>query len=137
MDNSVQQKSDSTQFDVKQFNINFDALKSKIRENNNIIDEKTLSQLDKKDNLPKIPIYLQNPETIIFNVKQTWFDIYDDLNKYGFQIQILDKGDRMFYLGLTLIFFALTLYAIYVLFDFDDDVNNKEKIVIEKHFYYK
>lgn len=134
MNNNVQQE-----FDVKQFNINFDAMKSKIKEENNVTEAEVLAKLNDQSNLPKVPIYLQTPEAIIFNVKRTWFDIYDDYNKNGSQIQILDKGDRLFYIGLTLIFFALALYAVYVLFDFDESANkeNKEKVVIEKHFYHK
>lgn len=131
MNNNVQQK-----FDVKQFNVNFDAMKSKTTAQNNVIEAEALDKLNNQNNLPKIPIYLQTPETIIFNVKQTWFDIYDDFDKNGTQIQILDKGDRLFYIGITLIFFALALYAIYVLFDFDEGVKNNEKVVIEKHFYH-
>lgn len=134
MNNNVQQE-----FDVKQFNLNFDAMKSKIKEENNVTEADVLAKLNDQSNLPKVPIYLQTPETIIFNVKRTWFDIYDDYNKNGTQIQIFDKGDRLFYIGLTLLFFAFALYAVYVLLDFDESGNkeNKEKVVIEKHFYHK
>lgn len=133
MNNNVQQE-----FDVKQFNIKFDAMKSKIKANNDVTEAEALQKLNDQNNLPKIPIYLQTPETIIFNVKRTWFDIYDDFGKNGTQIQILYKGDRLFYIGLTLIFFALMLYAVYVLFDFEESEtkDSKEKTIIEKHFYH-
>jgi hypothetical protein len=131
MNNNDQQK-----FDVKQFNVNFDAMKNAVKAESEVTETKILSQLNDRNNLPKIPIYLQTPEMIIFNVKRTWFDIYDDFNLTGMSINIVNKGDRLFYIGLTLIFFALTLYAVYVLFDFDENNNNKDKVIIEKHYYH-
>lgn len=135
MDNitDIQQK-----FDVKQFNVNFDAMKTKTYAESEIIEASKLKALYEKDNLPKVPIYLQTPEEILFNLKRTWFEIYDDFLKNGISVQIFDKGDRLFYIGITFLFFALTLYAIYVLFDFEENSNKdiKEKTIIEKHFYH-
>lgn len=132
MNNNTEQK-----FDVKEFNKGFDTMKNKIKEQNHVTDETILKKLNDSENLPKIPIYLQTPEMILFNIRKTWFDIYDDYQIYGPNIQLLDKNDRLFYLGLTILFFAFVLYAIYILFDVDDELNTKEKVVIEKHFYHK
>lgn len=134
MNNDVQQE-----FDIKKFNVNFDAMKTKIYAENEIVEARKLKELEDKNKLPKVPIYLQTPEEIIFNVKNTWFGIYDDVSHNGFQVQFLDKGDRLFYIGLTFLFFAFALYAVYILFDFDESSKkeNKEITIIEKHFYHQ
>lgn len=132
MNNNPQQE-----FDIKQFNINFDAMKSKISAQNEIIDAETLAKLNNQSNLPKIPIYLQTPEDIIFNVKTTWFNIYDEIVANGFQLQIFDKNDRLFYIGITCLFFAFVLYTIHILFDFDTGEKQETKTIIEKHFYHE
>jgi hypothetical protein len=122
-------------FDVKQFNVQFDAFKQKTAAKNLVTDEQTLQQLNSQANLSQTPIYLQSPETIIFNVKQTWFNIIDDISKYGFSFNLFFTTDRMFYVGLTLVFFALVLYALYVLFDFEEEKH--EQKIIEKHYFYQ
>lgn len=123
------------EFDVKQFNIEFDAMKAKITAENEIKDKQILQELENKENKQKIPVYLQSPEVILFSIKNTWFNIFDDYTKFGLSLKLIDVDDRLFYIGLTFIFFALTLYALYVLFDFEE-VPNTNKI-IENHYYHE
>jgi len=122
-------------FDVKQFNAKFDAFKQKVATNNIVTDEQTLQKLNSQANITKTPIYMQTPEAIIFNVKQTWFDIIDDISKYGFSFDLVFSHDRMFYVGMTFIFFALVLYALFILFDVEEEKH--EQKIIEKHYFYQ
>jgi len=128
---------DQQKFDVKQFNVNFDAMKTKAKQELQIKDANILKQLADNENLPKTPIYLQSFEMIFFNLKNTWFNIYDDSLKYTFNLSILNKDDRLFYIGLTCLLFAFLLYTIQILFDFEENTQKEEKIIVEKHFYHK
>jgi hypothetical protein len=122
-------------FDLKQFNVQFDTFKQKVVANNIVTDEQALQKFNSQANITKTPIYMQTPQAIIFNVKQTWFDIIDDILKYGFSFDLVFSYDRMFYVGMTFVFFALVLYALFILFDVEDEKH--EQKIIEKHYFYQ
>lgn len=104
------------EFDVKQFNVKFDAMKTKVKEENMLTETKILNQLN-TSNSTSVPVYLQSPLDMMFNIKNTWFDIYDELILNGISINLFYSDLRLFYVGLTFILFALMLYSLRVFVD--------------------
>ena len=98
-------------------------------------DTKELEKLNKENSTLKTPLYSMSPYEILVNLKNIWFDILDDLHEGNISFNILLKDDRLFYVGLSLILFALLLYSTYVLLDFDESEKNNAQI-IEKHYYH-
>jgi hypothetical protein len=67
------------------------------------------------NNLTNLSLY-----QILINTKDAWFYLLDDLLEQRFEIETFTKNNRLFYIGLTLIFFASILY-IYVLLASDSE----------------
>ena len=56
----------------------------------------------------------------MINVKNTWFDILDDILAGNISMSMFSKKNRLFYIGLTIIIIAMVLY-IYNYFSDDED----------------
>lgn len=62
-----------------------------------------------------IPVYDLSIYQIIINTKDAWFDILDDLLAKEYHINVLIRNNRLFYIGITFIFFALFIYLYNIL----------------------
>jgi hypothetical protein len=76
-----------------------------------IESESKLEILNKKANIitPK-PFYMMNILEIIIELKNTWFQIMDELMAGNYSMSILIKNNRMFYVGLTILIMAIIMY---------------------------
>jgi hypothetical protein len=129
-----------TDFDVKKFNLDFDvdkALQKKIAREK---EKKKLASLEKPEIKKKI--YELSVGEILIGIKDTWFDILDDLLQYKFSLDIFIKGNRLFFIGLTIAIIVLIIYLYELLTNNDDenkdenkdDTNNKVKEI--HHIYH-
>lgn len=57
-------------------------------------------------------IYELNSFEIIIGIKNTWFGLLDDILDKKFDLDIITKSNRMFFIGITLIVVVFLLYII-------------------------
>lgn len=123
-------------FDLAQFNKDFDINKDRALKSQIITDQKKLNALADSANPPKVSLYNLSLFQIIVNTKDAWFNLLDDLLDYQFNLDTFTKDNRLFYIGLTIIFFALVLY-LYAMIITDqntiknDNVTDKDKSEIK------
>lgn len=100
----------NNQIDLRRFNKEFDRSKQ-IATNNQRLDELTkLNELMQENNKSKIKLYDQNISVILLNTKNTWFNVLDDILDQDIKIETFTKDNRLFYLGLTILFFSVIMY---------------------------
>ena len=95
------------QFDVKEFNKQYEIYLAKQKE-----QTKTGDILQKKeDEPPKYKFYEITVGQHVILWRDTWFGIFDDIMNLNFS-QILTKGERFFYVGITLIIISIFFLSI-------------------------
>src|SRR5579872_2465773 len=95
-------------FDLGKFNIVFEREKEKAKESQRIEDLNklnNLSQVQEKTSLYNLSLF-----QVIVNAKNAWFGFLDDLLDQRFELETFTKDNRMFYIGLTVVFIAIILY---------------------------
>ena len=109
-------------FDLGQFNKTFDRNKEIVKESQRINDLNKLNALSQET--PHVSLYDLNLFQIIINTKNTWFNLLDDLLDQKFELDTFTKENRLFYMGLTVVFITAVLY-LYVTIMSDDNNENK------------
>jgi len=91
-----------------------------------IESESKLEILNKKANIETIkPFYMMNIMEIIIELKNTWFQIMDELMAGNYSMSILIKNNRMFYVGLTILIMAIIMYIYdYMIENSNDPLKN-------------
>lgn len=123
-------------FSVDKFNDYFDKFKENINIKRNIQDTKKLEILNNDSKIQHVPLYEQSLREILFKLKITWFDIFDEMNTHGIFLSILTKNNRLFYLGISLILFSLLFYMLHSLFENEQNTDINTTKIIEKHYIY-
>lgn len=98
----------SNRFDLGQFNKIFDRNKEIAKDSQRINDLNKLNALSKET--VQVSLYDLSLFQIIINIKNTWFNLLDDLLDQQFELETFTKDNRLFYIGLTIVFFAVVLY---------------------------
>lgn len=104
-------------FDLGQFNIIFERNKEVAKESQRINDLNKLNALSQTET--KVSLYNLTLFQIIVNTKDTWFNLLDDLLDQRFELATFTKDNRLFYIGVTIVFFALIIY-LYILIISDE-----------------
>jgi hypothetical protein len=120
-----------TDFDVQKFNNNFDKTKDLSKAKIKKLDDEKLNKLAVEDtykNITEMTLF-----EILIGIKDSWFDLIDDLLQRQFSLNTFIKNNRLFYIGLTLIIVISILYLYEIIVD-DVEVTNK-KIVEIRHIY--
>ena len=143
MNNSTQSESSqsssgkSKEDDNKKFNLQFDKLKADAKEKYKKNQEDRLLKLNTEANQPSTtPFYKKNIGQLFIGIKDTWFEILDDVLNKDFSIRIFTKDNRLFFIGLTIciIGFILVIYDMFIN-PSDDDSSDKKKVEIH-HVYH-
>ena len=130
---------DRNKFDINKFNKVFDEVKEENKSIYKKNDDDRLRVLN-QDIVDK-PLYDTTISDIFIGIKSTWFYILDDLLQQKFTLNTFSKDNRLFYIGITLLFFGVIIYF----FNFFNEgtpnevpmnTNPHEKI-IEKHYIYQ
>jgi hypothetical protein len=134
-------KQDDTQdnkFDLRQFNKEFVKKKEQTKLDNKIKSQKKLNLLTEQANIEHKAIYNQSVWEILVGVKNTWFDILDDILAKKISLKLFTKDNRLFYIGITIIIIVLLLYLYNFFIDDNetDEPTNKEKVIVEKYYIY-
>lgn len=107
---SQTQKSD---FDTQSFNAEFekDKLERKIAEDKAMREK--LEELSKKEKV--VPIYEYSIAQTLVAIKDSWFDMLDDILQYNFSRELVTKDYRLYFIGITLIIVSVLLYTYTIL----------------------
>jgi hypothetical protein len=99
--------------------------------------EKLLEHYD-DNTVAETPLYQKSIMELFIGLKNTWFDILDDILAGDFSTNMITKNDRLFYIGLTIVIVALLLY-IYNYFTEKEKIKlpDKEIKIIERHYIHK
>jgi hypothetical protein len=130
--------------DLGKFNNVFENEKGFVRNDQLQRDNARLNYLAKSDPESNIHINGQNKQDIqdiqhmslyqiIINIKNAWFNILDNLLNDSFSLHIFTKDNRLFYIGVTVLVFAILMY-VFVLF-FSNKPNNKQITNIKKIYH--
>jgi len=112
-------------FDLGQFNKVFERDKERAKESQRLKDLDKLNALSQTQE--RVSLYNLSLLQIIVNTKDAWFTLLDDLLDQRFELETLTKNNRIFYIGLTIIFFAAILY-IYAMIMSDTDTATNTKV---------
>ena len=123
--------SDKSKFDIDKFNKNFEESQQLLK--NNIKDQEA-ETLQKLSDTANRQIKHMSVLDILIGIKDTWFDILDDFLEQRFTVDILLKGNRMFFVGLTIIIIVLIIYLSDTLFI--NEIIKEKKNVSEIHHIY-
>lgn len=105
---------DGERFEVDRFNRDFEQYAERRRQ----VMDKTLN--DKLEALnqpdPEPPVYEQPVGQILVDTKDGLFNLLDDLLQFKFSLDTFTKDNRLFFIGLTLVFIALfvLVYSMFV-----------------------
>ena len=141
MSESTSSKEQENKFDLRQFNKEFIKKKEETKLDNRIKSQRKLDYLAEQANKEEKAIYDQSVWEILVGIKDTWFNILDDVLAGKIGIELFTKDNRLFYIGLTIIIITLILYLYnFFIDDEEDEIEIKspeKKIIIEKHYIYK
>ena len=105
----------SKMFDLSKFNDIFTKNKEKSKESQKLNDLNKLNNLSEETK--KVSLYDLPISEIVINIKNTWFNILDDILNQDYDIDIFIKENRLFYIGITILFFAVIIYLCSSLLD--------------------
>jgi len=105
-------------FDMGKFNKVFDINREITNRNQRVEELQKLNRLSHVDT--KTSLVDLNMSQIMVNTKNSWFNLLDDLLEQRFQLSTFTKDNRLFYIGLTIVFICVILYLYTVLSATDD-----------------
>ena len=107
-------KSDpNRRFDLGKFNKVFDVNREITKRNQRVEELEKLNRLSQVET--RTSLYDLNMSQILVNTKNSWFNMLDDLLEQRFQVSTFTKENRLFYVGLTIVFICVILYLYTVL----------------------
>jgi len=95
---------------LQKFNNNFDKYKYIISEIKKLDDKNYIQKLNQEEKKEKPQIIDLTVGEILINLKDTWFEILDDILSRKMTLSVFTKGNRLFYIGITIFIFAIILY---------------------------
>lgn len=131
-DGSFRYQSNNGEFDIDKFNLGYEQYKRRREKNKRIKMREKLDELNKQDE--KTPIYSESIGKILINTKDSLFQILDDLLQHKFKIDTFTKNNRLFYIGLILIFIASFMY-LYTVFIGDEHDLQGGNVIGVKHMH--
>ena len=114
--------------DLQKFNSAFDKEKQRVKEEAKQKQQKRLDELNKPP--PQKMIHEYSVGEIIIGVKDTWFDILDDILQYGITKDLLNKKNRLFFVGVTIVLIILILYLHEFIFGSEKKLSKSNSIEV-------
>lgn len=101
--------SDNTKkIDLGKFNKVFERTKEEAKREQKLIDLEKLNKLSEETQ--RVSLYDLTISQIIINTKNAWFYLLDDLLDQKFSLDTFTKDNRLFYIGITILFFSIISY---------------------------
>jgi hypothetical protein len=99
---------DKTSFDADKFNKKYDEINKNRQQLMNAREQTILSKMNKTSFNKKLHEYTIGE--LAFGMKNTIFDIINDLLNLNFTIDVFTKNNRLFYVGLFINIIVLIIY---------------------------
>lgn len=112
-------------FDLGKFNKVFDVNREITKRNQRVEELQKLNRLSQVETTTSL--YDLNISQILVNTKNSWFNLLDDLLEQRFQLTTFTKENRLFYIGLTIVFIAVILY-LYTILTADTEIESSQPI---------
>lgn len=125
-------------FDVAKFNTGFDTYIDKQKNINKTLEKQRLNKLNEQQ-IDKKNLLDNSLMDVLIGIKDSWFNLLDDLLQQKFSFDVFLKDSRGFYIGITLFFIAIFMY-LFSFFNDDDDENKHDEPkvnVIKKYIIYQ
>lgn len=120
-------------FDPQKFNTGFEDY---ITQQNEINSKKDIEKLNKMNKTTEDKSLINYTFfELLVGIKDTWFDILDDLLSFNINMNILIQGKRIFFIGLTLFLVFTSWYLLDMLLE-DEIPPIQNKNITEIHHYY-
>ncbi len=94
--------------DLGKFNFMFDRNKEIEVENQRIRDLNKLNTLSQETR--QVKLYELSLLDISINTKNAWFNLLDDLLDQRFELETFTQDNRLYYVGITILFFSVIIY---------------------------
>ena len=113
-------------FDINKFNDDFDSYLARQKAERLLREEKFLEQkrIETRDKLLHEMTFLE----LLINMKNELFDILDDIISLNISLETLTVRNRLFYIGLILMIFAVTLVCINIIFYTKSEENTRKEL---------
>jgi len=121
------------EFDLAKFNKEFEEKKKINNERNTELEQQRLQFMNQE--IKEKKAYNSTIQEYAIGIKDTWFGIYDDLMQKDFSINVFNRDDRLFYVGLTIVIIVILVYIL-ELFTSSDSQHDSNKYEIH-HVYHK
>jgi hypothetical protein len=119
----------NNKFDIDKFNRYYEQYRERRRAD---MQKKMLTKLEALNApAPEIPVYKQSVPKIILDIKDSLFNLLDDLLQGKFEFDTFFKNNRLFYLGIALVFVGLFVYVYSILIDDEYENKTPKKIQVE------
>jgi uncharacterized membrane protein YcjF (UPF0283 family) len=127
----AQQDDTNNKFNSKQFNSDFEDQKQAQIELNKQLDEEKLAQMN---NINETKSLTQMTLSDIFiGIKNSWFDLFDDMLSQRFKKDMFTKKNRLYFVGITFLIIGIILYFYDFFVSEDDNIKIVEKVVEIRH----
>lgn len=101
----------SKKFNLQNFNKEFIFKRDKQEAKYKIEEENILNELNEETNIHTKSLYNLSILEIALGIKNTWFDILDDiLFTKNIKLIFFTKNNRLFFIGISIIFMSIILY---------------------------
>jgi hypothetical protein len=127
-------KSSTGDFDIDKFNRYYEQYRAKRKKQMERKMAKKLGELNKPKD--RKPLYHDSVAEIMINTKDALFEILDDLLQRRFIVDTFIKNNRLFYIGLIMVFIACFMFA-YTIIIGDSNDSSKENDVIRVNHIHK
>jgi hypothetical protein len=123
-------------FDLQKFNREFVFKKEKAAIENQINSQEKIEKLTQAANTEIKSLYDYSVSELAIGIKDSWFGILDDLLAQKIESKTLTKNNRLFFIGLTIIFICVILYLYNFFIEEDIIIDNNKTTIVEKHYFY-
>jgi hypothetical protein len=106
------------------FNKTFEEQKDKTKKLEGELTKNKLDIMNETANNKK-KLYDMSVLDIMIGIKDTWFNIIDDLLNKNISISTFTKDNNLFYIGITILIITLAIYIYNVLFNKDNSEKNE------------
>lgn len=115
---------DRNRFNLQEFNRDFERNIDLTRQSNIELENQRLNQLNTQGLQMNQKPYDKSISQMLIGIKDTWFDIIDDLLSDKFYTETFTKNNRLFYIGLTIVLLVIFIYLCYMLLDTSNNYDN-------------
>jgi hypothetical protein len=127
------QNSNNGKFDLAGFNKAFDRQKEIAKESQRLNDLNKLSEMSRVET--KVTPHNLPIGQIAMNTKDTWFDLLDELLDGEINSTTFTKDNRLFYIGITILFFSIITYLYVMILNNKSNANNDNNVKKVYHIY--